>query len=174
MESLFGILLACAMGALIASISYKNYQPKFRRLSLRKPKKKVRGPSESQKHRIIMELLGSIDALSKDQLTPEARYTLKKARKHDLSDLYRKTEDVYNDLARRASRNQGAVSNLNSIGLYRTAIRIALLEIANKRISDLKEEVVSWGFDEVAPMAGAGLDTEDEPEERASRIALPI
>ncbi len=174
MESLFGIVLACAVGALIASVTHKVHKPKIDIFNFDRLRKKPPRPSESQKHRLIMELLSTVDDLSRDELSPAAAYVLKKSRKHDLSDLYKRTERVYRELEERMDRNQAVVKQLNGTGLYRTAVRIALLEIANERITSLRKEVLSWGFDEVAPIAGADLDMDHEKPENASGIAVPI
>lgn len=175
MESLLNLLIACAMGALIGSISYRSYRPSIANRFNSKPvRRKLPRPTESEKHRLIMEVFRRIDDMPREELSPAAAYILKKARRESTSLLYGRTEEMFNELEERICRSQIGGSTLNAIGLYRTAVRLALLGIADDRISDLRSEVLSWGFDEVAPIAGADLDVDSEDSRKVSGIAVPI
>jgi hypothetical protein len=159
------------MAALVGSISYRTYRPRI--LGRSRKADRIPRPSEGEKHRLLMELFGRIDEMQKEELSPAAAYFLKKVRKGGTSVLYEKAEDVFDQLEERMNHNPSGIESLNSTGLYRTAVRLALVGIAQDRIADLKSEVLSWGFTQVAPIADTGLDIEPEAP-RVSGMAMPI
>ena len=174
-EPLFGFLIACALGALVGSISYRTYRPRIlKELINTKPAKPIAArPSESEKHRLLVELFHRIDQMSEDELSRAGAYFLKMARKGGTAAIYEKAWEIYLELEERIRKNPGEVS-LNGTGLYRTSLRLAIIAIAEEHISDLRSEVLSWGFDELAPITGADLDMGREDASRASGIAVPI
>ena len=173
--TILGFLTACAAGAVLGSISYRTYRPRIidEILNPKKEGRRIEPPSESEKHRLLLEIFGRIDDISDREVSPAARYFLRKARKEGTARIYSKAETVFEDLQERISRNPSGAS-LNEIGLYRTALRVAVLGIAEEEIAEMRSEVLSWGFDELAPIAGADLAFEKEDSARASNIAIPL
>ncbi len=173
--SILGFLTACAAGALLGSISYRTYRPRIidEILNPKKEGRRIEPPSESEKHRLLLEIFRRIDSISDGEVSPAARYFLKKAKKEGTAAIYSKAETVFDDLQERIHRSPSGAS-LNEIGLYRTALRVAILGIAEDEIAEMRSEVLSWGFDELAPIAGADLDFAREDSARASNIAVPL
>lgn len=119
-----------------------------------------------------MELFKRIDEMPRDELSPAAAYILRKARRQGVSTLYSKADEVFRQLEEKVARQGG--STLDGTGLYRTAVRVALVGLAEDHVAALRKEVLSWGFDEVAPIAGADLDSGPDEAARASTVAVPI
>jgi hypothetical protein len=173
--TILGFLTACAAGAVIGSISYRTYRPRIidEILNPKKDGRRIEPPSESEKHRLLLEIFRRIDDISEGDISPAARYFLKKARNEGTAAIYSKAETVFDDLQERIHRNPAGAS-LNETGLYRTALRVAILGIAEDEIAEMRSEVLSWGFDELAPIAGADLDFDREDSVKASKIAVPL
>jgi len=174
-EPLFGFLIACAIGALVGSISYRTYRPRILEDLIRTSSSSpgISRPSESEKHRLMVEIFNRIDSISENELSRPGAYFLKMARRGGTAAVYDRAWDIYLELEERIRKNPGKVT-LNGTGLYRTALRLAVISIAEEQIADLRSEVLSWGFDELAPITGADLDMGRDDGSRASGIAVPI
>ncbi len=174
---MLGLIIACAAGALVGSVSYRSYRPRIIQELMpsgRPTSSALVSPSESEKHRLLFELFRRVDGMSKPELSPVAAYIVKKARRAGTAEIYLKAEAIYSELEGRIRRNPSNEIMLNGTGLYRTALRLALLGIAEEEISELRSELHTWGFDELAPIAGPDLDLERRERSRASGIAVPI
>ncbi len=174
-ESLFGLLIACALGALAGSASFKRHRPRilYQLMNAGQTRSRVDPPPESEKHELLIELFRRVDEMPPHELSPTAAYVLKRARKEGTAPIYRRAEELFSELEDRM-QDGTPFSSLNARGIYRTALRLALLGIADDRIQELRTEVLSWGFDELAPIAGANLDLRREEATKASGIAVPI
>ncbi|MBU7004795.1 MAG: hypothetical protein HXS50_04460 [Theionarchaea archaeon] len=130
-------------------------------------------PSESEKHRLLVEIFQRIDQITEVEVSRPGAYFLKMAKKGGTTAIYDRAWEIYTDLEERIRKNPGEVT-LNGTGLYRTALRLAVIAIADDQISELRSEVLSWGFDELAPITGADLDMGSDIGSKASGIAVPI
>ncbi len=162
--------LATTAGILVGSISLKGHRPRSpARADRRRP---LPRPKEAEKHRLIMELLSEVDSIRPETLSPAAAHVLREILGRGTEAVYRRTEETLDEIERRVV--SGGTEGLNESGLYRTALRLAILGMADESLADLKKEIMCWGLDEIGPMASAGLGSERAEARRASGIAVPI
>jgi hypothetical protein len=115
-----------------------------------------------------------VDEIPKTELSPAAAYIIKKARRGGTAEIYPEAEKVYAELEDRMRRSHTTNVKLNGNGLYRTSLRLALLALAEEELSQLRSELHTWGFGELAPIAGADLDLARGGTSEASGVAVPI
>ncbi len=168
-----GLLLVSTfvMGAAAAlgSVTARTFSPRIN--PIRRRKSRFPRPSEAEKHRLMMELVDEIDRYPPTTLSGLAVHILKRAKKEGTMPLYMKAEEIirqFEERGRSTPLPDGASPSL----LYRAALRLALLDLADHAISDLRREIMGWGFDEVAPVVMASIGREEE--RKASGVAIPI
>ena len=163
-----GLVLGSAAAAVIGTVTTRTFMPRMSPPT--RTNAKIPRPSEAEKHRLMMELVDEIDRIPPQRLSGLAIRILKRAKEDGTMPLYMKAEEIMRQFDAKGVPNplpKGASPSL----VYRAALRLAILDLADHAISDLRREILGWGFDEVAPVVMASMGQE---ERKASGIAMPI